>query len=88
MGQELLARGMKPIGTLWSASALIDEKYHKLLFDTHIDFIKAGAEVIVTTTFASRRIRLIENHCEKNLNTLIKKLERLQKKQKISFHMY
>ena len=65
MGQELLTRGMKPIGTLWSASALIDEKYHKLLFDTHVDFIKAGAEVIVTTTFASRRIRLIENNCEK-----------------------
>ena len=30
MGQELLARGMKPIGTLWSASALLNEKYHQL----------------------------------------------------------
>ena len=29
MGQELLARGMKPIGTLWSASALLNEKLHK-----------------------------------------------------------
>ena len=25
MGQELLARGMKPNGTLWSANALLDE---------------------------------------------------------------
>ena len=29
MGQELLARGMKPNGTLWSANALLNEKYHK-----------------------------------------------------------
>ena len=46
MGQELLARGMEPNGTLWSANALIQEKYHQLLLDTHVDFIKAGAEVI------------------------------------------
>ena len=38
MGQELLARGMKPKGTLWSASALIDEKYHKLLLCAHNSF--------------------------------------------------
>ena len=31
MGQELLARGMKPEGTLWSASALLNKDYHKLL---------------------------------------------------------
>ena len=50
-GQELLAKGMQPNGTLWSANALIQEKYHPLLLDTHLDFIKAGAEVIVTNTF-------------------------------------
>ena len=33
-GQELLARGMKPTGTLWSASALLDENYHNLLLNT------------------------------------------------------
>ena len=64
MGQELLARGMEPNGTLWSANALLQEKYHKLLLDTHIDFIKAGAEVIVTTTFTTRRIRLRDNNVE------------------------
>ena len=31
MGQELLARGLISYGTLWSASALIDEKNHQLL---------------------------------------------------------
>jgi len=64
MGQELLARGMKPNGTLWSANAILDENYHQLLEDTHRDFVKAGAEVIVTTTFTTRRKRLRENNVE------------------------
>ena len=62
MGQELLARGLKTKGTLWSASALLDDNYHDLLLNTHLDYIKAGAEVIVTTTFATRKIRLLENN--------------------------
>ena len=62
MGQELLARGMKPNSTLWSANAILDEKYHQLVLDTHVDFIKAGAEIIVTTTFATRQKRLKENN--------------------------
>ena len=62
MGQELLARGMEPNGTLWSANALLQEKYHQLLLDTHLDFIKAGAEVIVTTTFTTRKSRLRDNN--------------------------
>ena len=70
MGQELLARGMKPNGTLWSANALLKEEYHQLLLDTHLDFIKAGAEVIVTNSFGSRRRRLVENNLEKKFNEL------------------
>ena len=66
MGQELLKRGLKPQGTLWSAAALIDEKYHQLVTDTHLDFINAGADVIVTTTFTARRNRLIQNKCEEH----------------------
>jgi len=62
MGQELLARGMKPNSTLWSANAILDENYHQLVLDTHVDFIKAGAEIIVTTTFATRKKRLKENN--------------------------
>ena len=62
MGQELLARGLKTKGTLWSASALIQEKFHELILKTHIDFIESGAEVIVTTTFSSRKQKLIENN--------------------------
>jgi homocysteine S-methyltransferase len=64
MGQELLARGMEANGTLWSANALLQKKYHKLLLDTHLDFIKSGAEVIVTNTFTLRRKRLYENNVD------------------------
>lgn len=73
MGQELLSRGMDPEGTLWSAKALIEEKYHSLIKKIHEDFIKAGAEVIVTTTFTTRRIRLRENGIEDKYEYLNKK---------------
>tara|TARA_X000001036_G_scaffold164711_1_gene156245 strand:+ start:1128 stop:2036 length:909 start_codon:yes stop_codon:yes gene_type:complete len=73
MGQELLARGMEPNGTLWSANALLNEKYHKLLLNTHLDFIKAGAEVIVTTTFTTRKMRLKDNNVEDKFEYLNKK---------------
>jgi len=61
MGQELLNRGVVPHGTIWGATALLHKKYHKLLVKTHLDFIKAGAEIIVTNSFGSRKRRLIEN---------------------------
>ena len=61
MGQELLRKGLKPKGTLWSAHALIDENFHQLVVDTHLDFINAGADVIVTNTFTTRRIRMQQN---------------------------
>ena len=62
MGQELLSRGLKSKGSLWSASALLEEKYHQLVIDSHLDFINAGADVIVTNNFSARRVRMIENN--------------------------
>ncbi len=73
MGQELLARGMKPKGTLWSANALVDEKYHNLILNIHNDFIKSGADVIVTTTFTTRKKRLKENGLEDQFKYLNEK---------------
>ena len=61
MGQELLSKGLISKGSLWSSGALIDEKYHKLVVDTHLSFIEAGAEVIVTNSFTSRRVRFEQN---------------------------
>ena len=64
-GQELLARGLLTKGTLWSASSLIDEKYHQLVVDTHLSFIEAGADVILTNSFTSRRVRMEQNQVGK-----------------------
>ena len=61
MGQELHARGLVSKGTLWSTSAVLDKKYHNLIVDIHSEYIEAGAEVIVTTNFSSRRIRMEQN---------------------------
>ena len=82
MGQELLARGMKANGTLWSANAVLKEEYHQLLLDTHLDFIKAGAEVIVTATFTTRRIRLRDNKIEDKFEYLNTKAGEIAKKAK------
>ena len=68
MGQHLLAKGLKPKGSLWSATALIDKKYHQLIVDAHLDFIKSGAEVIVTNNFSARRARMIQNNVEEHFN--------------------
>ena len=73
MGQELLNRGLKTCGTLWSAEALIKEEYHQLIIDTHLDFIHSGAEVIVTNTFTSRKGRLIQNNCLEHYEAINKK---------------
>ena len=68
MGQEILSKGLKPKGSLWSATALIYEKYHHLVVDAHLEFIKSGADVIVTNNFASRRIRMVKNKVEEHFN--------------------
>ena len=48
MGQLLIDKGMVSTGTLWSATALIDENLNNLVLDAHMEFIGAGAEIIVT----------------------------------------
>ena len=75
------ARGMKPEGTLRSV-ALLNKDYHKLLLDTHLDYIKAGAEVIVTITFAARKTRLIENKIENKFEYINKKAGEIAEKTK------
>ena len=68
LGQHLLSKGLKPKGSLWSATALIDKKYHNLIVDAHLDFINSGAEVIVTNNFSARRSRMIQNNVEKHFD--------------------
>jgi len=73
MGQELLAKGLMSKGTLWSTSAVLDEKFHQLLIDVHRSFINAGADVITTNNFSSRKVRLIENKVEDKFGYVNKK---------------
>ncbi len=70
MGQELLARGVKPISNLWSATALMNKDYHQIIKDCHLDFINSGAEIILTNTFGCRRRRLEENQIENRFEEL------------------
>ena len=48
MGQELHAKGLISMGTLWSASANLEKKFHKLVVDLHLSYINSGADVIIT----------------------------------------
>ena len=82
MGQHLLAKGLKAKGSLWSATALIHEKYHQLVVDAHLDFIKSGAEVIITNNFSARRSRMIQNNVEEHFNYANKKAGELALKAK------
>ena len=58
------------------------KKYHQLLLDTHLDFINSGAEVIVTTTFTTRRLRLRDNDVEDKFEYLNTKAGEIAKKAK------
>ena len=80
MGQELLARGLDPTGTLWSAKALLEKKNHSLIEGVHEDFVKEGADVIVTNTFATRRLRLKQNNLENKFEILNKQAGEIAKK--------
>ena len=68
MGQALLANGLEPKGSLWSATALIEKKYHELVIKTHLEFIESGADVIVTNNFSARRVRMLQNNVNEHFN--------------------
>ena len=82
LGQHLLAKGLVATGSLWSATALVNEKYHQMIVDAHLDFINSGADVIVTNNFAARRVRMIENKVEDQFDYANKKAGELALKAK------
>ena len=61
MGQLLIDKGMVTKGTLWSATALVNENLNHLVLDSHLEFINAGAEIIVTNNFKVRKNTFSEN---------------------------
>lgn len=61
MGQLLIDKGMVSKGTLWSATALVDESLNDLVLDSHLEFINAGAEIIITSNFKVRKSTFNDN---------------------------
>lgn len=51
MGAELIRRGAATSGGLWSAQALLDAP--EAVVETHHDFIRAGARLIITNSYSS-----------------------------------
>ena len=59
MGQELIARASRAPTPMWSAQVLIDEP--ALVEQVHLDFIRAGARMIIVNAYSATRWRL-EKH--------------------------
>lgn len=53
MGTEILNRGIKTTLPLWSAEALL--AYPEVIQQIHEDYIKAGADIIITNTFRTTK---------------------------------
>lgn len=56
LGQELYRRGVRKHEVLWSANALVIDP--DAVRDVHVAFIRAGAQVIITNTYCTSRVRL------------------------------
>lgn len=79
MGQELLRRGLNTEGdTLWSAHALL--KTPGLVEQVHRDYIRAGAEIILTNTYATARKHLTQEGRREDFEALNRTAARLARK--------
>jgi len=50
-GEELFLRGVKDDRKIWSATAIVNEKYHTIVEDVHKSFINAGSQAITTNSY-------------------------------------
>ncbi len=51
VGTELSRRGVRTTLPLWSANALLDAEALQTLAQVHLDYARAGAQILVTNTF-------------------------------------
>lgn len=49
LGTELQRRGVDVSSSLWSAKALVEKP--RVIYDIHYDYLKAGAEIIISSTY-------------------------------------
>jgi len=52
MGHYLLSQGVPKDEKIWSARAIVEEKYHPTVVQGHVDYIRAGATMITTNSYA------------------------------------
>lgn len=70
MGQEIVNRGGKSGYGEWALAALHENP--QIVKDIHIDYIKAGADVITTNTYSTSRIRMRHVGIEDRFEELVK----------------
>ncbi len=68
MGRELRFRGVEISETIWSASALITDP--DVVRRIHLDYISAGAEIIITNTYGIIREELAKDGVEERFAEL------------------
>lgn len=66
VGTELLRRGIRTELPLWSAHALLSDEGVEVLRQIHLDYARAGAEILVTNTFRTniRALKLAGKEAE------------------------
>jgi len=69
-GTELLRRGVSTGLPLWSAHALADRAGLEILTTIHMDYARAGAEILVTNTFRTSYRTLDRAGCARNWKQL------------------
>lgn len=50
-GEELMKRGLVDDRKTWSALAVSNTKYHDLLYEVHLDFLRAGSDYVTCNNF-------------------------------------
>ncbi len=68
MGQELIRRSKNPTTPLWSTQVLIDEP--DIVTQLHLDYIKAGAEVITLANYSATPERLTRENLQDQFETI------------------
>lgn len=70
MGQEIYNRGGKGGFGEWATAALYEDP--QMVRDIHIDYIRAGAEVITTNTYGTTRLRMNAVGMEDRFEALVR----------------
>lgn len=70
MGQEIYNRGGKGGYGEWAVAALYEDP--QLVREIHLDYLRAGADVITTNTYATTRVRLAAVGLEDRFESLLR----------------